>query len=187
MIIQHSRLHVLHTIIHALLGLSFYLVLVPDASAAQTDKVIIGQVEEVTIEHSDFIIQAKIDTGAENSSLNAANIHLAKRGKEKWISFEVTNKDGKTLKLERKIIRFVRIKRKEATTQQRPSVELNICLAGVLKKVEVNLVNRSNFNFQMLIGRSFLKGGFVVDVEQIFTHKPQCPETAPDAIGLEEN
>lgn len=157
------------------------------ASADETSKLIIGRVEEVKINNSDFTIQAKIDTGAENSSLNAGDIHLSRRGDEKWITFEITNKDGKSLTLERKIIRFVRIKRKEASTQQRPSIELDICLAGVLKKVEVNLVNRSNFDFQMLIGRSFLKGGFVVDVEQIFTHKPECQSHRTDALTFEEN
>lgn len=158
-------------------GIIFIALIQAREAAAETTKMTIGRVEEVTIDGPDFHIQAKIDTGAENSSLNADNVHLAQRGKEKWIKFDVTNIDGKTLTFERKIIRFVRIKRKEASTQQRPSIELDVCLAGIMKKVEVNLINRSNFNFQMLIGRSFLMGDFVVDVEQIYTHKPLCDDS----------
>lgn len=167
----------------------FYLFCLPSSAFAEDTKkkLTIGRVEEVTINESDFTLQAKIDTGAENSSLNAADIHLVQRGKEKWIKFAVTNRHGKTLKLEHKIIRFVSIKRKEATTQQRPSIQLDICLGGVLKRVEVNLINRSNFNYQMLIGSSFLKGTFIVDVEKILTHKPICHDRMSQTDKTEED
>jgi hypothetical protein len=137
-------------------------------------KDVIGKIEMVGINNADFSLRAKIDTGAKNSSLNASNYHLSMRGEEKWIRFDVTNQLGKSITLEKQIIRFVKIKRKEATTQQRPAILLDICIGKVSKQVEVNLINRSNFDFQMLIGRSFLRGDFIVDVEKSYTADPRC-------------
>lgn len=51
---------------------------------------------------------------------------------------------------------------------------LGICLGTTYKEVEVNLANRSNFNYQMLIGRSYLSGDFLVDAGKIFFLKPLC-------------
>lgn len=137
-------------------------------------KEIIGKVEKVGIGKTGFILRAKIDTGATNSSLNATNYHLSLKGNQKWIRFDVTNREGKTITLKKPIKRFVKIKRKETTTQQRPAILLDICIGRIVKQVEVNLVNRSNFNYQMLIGRSFLSGNYIVDVDKTFTHKPDC-------------
>lgn len=146
------------------------LLIIPPVDA----KDIIGSVEKVGIENANFSIDAKIDTGARNSSLNATNYHLSQKGKEKWIRFDVTNRDGKAITLEKQITRFAKIKRKEASTQQRPVIMLDICIGKLRKQVEVNLVNRSNFNYQMLIGRTVLHGNFIVDVQKRYTQNPSC-------------
>ena len=51
---------------------------------------------------------------------------------------------------------------------------LGICLGNVYKEVEVNLEDRSKFNYQLLIGRSYLKNSFLVDASATFTLKPNC-------------
>ena len=94
------------------------LLIIPPVDA----KDIIGSVEKVGIENADFTVDAKIDTGAKNSSLNATNYHLSQKGKEKWIRFDITNRNGKAITLEKQITRFAKIKRKEASTQQRPVI-----------------------------------------------------------------
>lgn len=137
-------------------------------------KDIIGSLERVSINHAGLILEAKIDTGAKNSSLNATNYHLSRKEGEIWVTFDVSNREGKTTTLEKPVIRFVKIKRKGADTQQRPAILLDICLGKIVKQVEVNLVNRSNFDYQMLIGRSFLHGDFIVDVDMSFTSEPRC-------------
>lgn len=137
-------------------------------------KEVIGRLERVSINHAGLTLDAKIDTGAKNSSLNATNYHLSRKEGEIWVKFDVTNPEGKTVTLEKPVIRFVKIKRKEANTQQRPAILLDVCLGKVVKEVEVNLVNRSNFDYQMLIGRSVLRGNFIVDVEKSYTIEPRC-------------
>jgi hypothetical protein len=137
-------------------------------------KEVIGRLERVSINHGGLILEAKIDTGAKNSSLNAENYHLSRKAGEIWVKFDVTNPDGKTVTLEKPVVRFVKIKRKEANIQQRPAILLDVCIGKVFKEVEVNLVNRSNFDYQMLIGRSLLRGEFIVDVGKSFTIEPRC-------------
>ena len=137
-------------------------------------KEVIGTYEKVKIDRIGLIFKAKIDTGAKNSSLNSKNINIINRNGVTWVKFDVANNDGKSATLERPLKRFVHIKRKKADAQERPAVLLNICLGGVLKEVEVNLVNRDNFNFQMLIGRSFLHNNFIVDVSESYTSEPRC-------------
>jgi hypothetical protein len=46
----------------------------------------------------------------------------------------------------------------------------------VYKEVEVNLEDRRKFNYQILIGRSFLKKSFLVDASATFTLQPSCQE-----------
>ncbi|UCD82655.1 MAG: ATP-dependent zinc protease, partial [Desulfobacterales bacterium] len=58
--------------------------------------------------------------------------------------------------------------------ERRPVIRIGICLEKVYKEVEVNLVNRSKFNYQMLIGRSFLEGEFAVDPAKTLTIKTDC-------------
>ena len=137
-------------------------------------KEVIGIYEKVSINGTNFSLRAKIDTGAKNSSLNAVNYEIYSRDGENWIRFDMVNKEGKTISLNKRVKRYTGIKRKNASSQKRPAILLDICIGKVSKKVEVNLVDRSNFNYQLLIGRSFLHGAFIVDVEKTYTSEPRC-------------
>jgi len=55
---------------------------------------------------------------------------------------------------------------------------LGICLGSVYKEVEVNLVDRSNFNYQLLIGRNYLANSFLVDPSLTFSTKSKCKNQA---------
>ena len=52
---------------------------------------------------------------------------------------------------------------------------LGVCLGSVQRTVEVNVVDRSGFDYPVLIGRSFLAGIFVVDPGERFLLTPDCP------------
>lgn len=152
---------------------TFVFFLILSANAAQA-KDIIGSLEHVKINNTDLTFDSKIDTGAKTSSLNTTNIREIYRDETTWIQFDVISHEGKMATIEKPLKRFVKIKKKGSGTQRRPVILLDICLGTVLKMVEVNLVDRSNFNYQMLIGRSFLSGSFIVDVDMSYTHEPRC-------------
>jgi hypothetical protein len=137
---------------------------------------VVGWVENVSIFPGNFKIKAKLDTGARHSSLNAADIHEFDRGGEKWVRFSLKNWKGRTENFEAKVLRMATIKQHDKQSVMRPVIRLGICLGSVYKEVEVNLEDRRKFNYQMLIGRSFLKKSFLVDASVTFTLQPSCQE-----------
>ena len=141
---------------------------------AAQGKQVVGWLEKVRIYPGNFVIIAKLDTGAKNSSLNTSSITDVERGAERWVRFKVTSRYGKTVTIERKVHRIVKIKDHDGTPQSRLAILLGICLGSFYKEVEVNLADRSHFNYQMLIGRSFLHGNVIVDPSIKYTTKPIC-------------
>jgi hypothetical protein len=138
------------------------------------DKEVVGWLEKVRIYPGNLTLYAKLDSGAKNSSLNASHVDVFERDDEQWVRFDVTSRYGKTVTIERKVKRVVKIKRHGAKPQARFAINLGICLGNSYKEVEVNLAERSDFLYQMLIGRSFLAGSFIVDPSAKYTTKPNC-------------
>jgi len=144
------------------------------SSAFAANKQVIGWLENVKVDNSDFQLKAKIDTGATTSSLNAKVIKTYIKDNEDWLRFSVTNKDDQNVMLERKVERYVKIKRKSAKSVERPVIKLGVCIENVYRELEVNLANRNNFEYHMLIGRNFLQGYFLVDSELVYQSSPSC-------------
>ena len=149
----------------------FYLTGISHAQSSGKDRQIVGWIEYVTILPQNLKIKAKLDTGAKNSSLNAVNIVEFKRGGDTFMRFDLTNWQGRTETIEAKVIRMAKIKQHNSVPEHRPVIRIGICLGKVYKEVEVNLVNRSNFNYQLLIGRTFLKGDFCRRPGKDFYHQ----------------
>ncbi|WP_455366121.1 ATP-dependent zinc protease family protein [Kaarinaea lacus] len=143
------------------------------------EKQIIGWIENVTITNHNIILAAKIDTGAKHSSLNAPDLHLYSKKGESRVKFSLVSADGKKIEFDERVVRMAKIKRKGYRSQIRPVVLMKVCLADVIKEVEVNLVDRENFIYPMLVGRSYLRGGFIVDVSNKHMTEPQCSKS-PD-------
>ena len=144
---------------------------------AKEKKTIIGWIEKVRISPGNLVMVAKIDTGADNSSINALNQEEFTKEGTKWIKFTLTNKVGETTIIERPIVRIAKIKRRKSKTRLlRPVVVLGLCVGGVYREVEVNLADRSRFKYQLLIGRSFMRNRLLVDPSAKFTVEPICQE-----------
>lgn len=143
-------------------------------------KDIAGYVERARIYPGGLFLSAKLDTGAENSSLNAANVQKFEREGKTWVRFEITNAKSRTIVLERPIHRTARVRRHGGRAQERDVLLLWICLGTVLKEVEVNIIDRTGFNYQLLIGRSYLSGNFLVDSDESFLVESSCPDRLPE-------
>jgi hypothetical protein len=155
----------------ATLGVISLILVSPGAAQG---KQVVGWLEKVCIYPGNLVVIAKLDTGAKNSSLNASNITEFTHNGEQWVRFNVTSRYGKTVTIERKVHRMAKIKRHGGRVQPRYSIHLGICLGDFCREAEVNLVDRSGFNYQMLISRSFLAGNLIVDPSIKYTTKPIC-------------
>ena len=145
--------------------------------SAQQGKLIFGWVEEVVVSRAAFKLHAKLDTGANTSSLDAQNITRFERNGEPWVRFTISGEmPGQKETLERPLSRDVLIKRHKGPSQRRPVVVVPICLGPFHMDIEVSLIDRSHFNYPVLIGRRAMEGIAVVDSERALTHDPVCEE-----------
>lgn len=145
---------------------------------ARADKKdIFGWVEHVLVGESQLDLQAKLDTGADTSSLHATKIRRYRSSNKKlWVEFRLTDEStGRSIRFKKKLIRYAYIKEHEGPSQKRPVVGLTICLGDHEKEIEVSLVDRSGFQYPVLLGRNALEGHVVVDPELRYTASPGCP------------
>lgn len=116
---------------------------------------IIGHIDDVP---------AKIDTGADASSIWATNIHINDLG---VLTFTLFGKSspyftGKVIK--RRTFTAVKIRSSTGHEQIRYRVMIPIEISGRRIRVRFSLSNRSSNNYPILIGRRTLSNKFVVDV-----------------------
>jgi hypothetical protein len=137
-------------------------------------KEVVGWVEHVKVYPGDVMVKAKVDTGAKTSSLDCECITPFKRDGKDWLSFSVKSHEGGIVRLEKPVTRTARIKRHFGQEQVRYVVKLGICLGSVYREAEVTLVDRTGFNYPLLIGRNFLKDDFLIDPSATFLNKPDC-------------
>ena len=139
---------------------------------------VLGWIEDAALTKTHFVIKAKLDTGADSSSLNAVNAEIVERGEDNYIKFKVVNKQGQAMDFNEKIVRWTRIKNKFGVKHKRPVIMMDVCIANISRTVEVNLVDRCNYKYQLLIGRSFLKGtpNILIDSTQKNSQQPACAQ-----------
>ena len=124
---------------------------------------IIGAVEPIYILPMSTPFQARIDTGAETSSLDVDEYHYFERDGEKWVSFQITNSaNGKSQKFEKRLQRRVAIRRIKSN-EKRPIVKLDVKFGGKVINAEFTLAKREKFDYQVLIGRNIITGRAVID------------------------
>lgn len=142
---------------------------------AQQGKLIFGWVEQVIVSRAAFTLHAKLDTGANTASLDAQDITRFERNGKPWVRFTISGEmPGQKQTLERPLSRDVLIKRHKGPSQRRPVVIVPICLGPFHMDIEVSLIDRSHFNYPVLIGRRAMEGIAVVDPERALTHDPVC-------------
>jgi len=134
----------------------------------------VGGIERVKLGADGVVVAAKLDTGADTSSLRVENIRREKRVDGDWVAFEVVSVSGETVRFEQKVVRTARIKRDGGPAARRPTVVIGICLGDVYQLTEVNLADRDRFKYPMLLGRSFLVNRFTVDPARSYTVEPGC-------------
>jgi hypothetical protein len=138
----------------------------PPSLVGSEGKTIIGAVENVRIEDLDAVFQARIDTGATTSSIDARDVQPFERDGERWIRFRIPLPgEQEPVILERPRARRVRIVQAALEeAEKRPVVELRVRIGAATQVAEFTLSERSNLQFPVLIGRNILRDMMIVDV-----------------------
>jgi len=143
-----------------------------------------GRYEYIKLPEIGETLQAKMDTGALTASLSAKNIETFTRDGEPWVRFQLATKGASDKVYEHKVARISKIKnradedddKEEPASAKRPVVDLEMCLGNVKRTVEVNLTDRSSFNYPLLIGAKALRefGAAVNPARRYTADKPDC-------------
>lgn len=148
-----------------------------------SNKLVVGQLEQVWLSAPALALTAKIDTGAATSSLDARNINLFERDGKSWVRFEIINPaTGASESLERRLKRTVGISQAgSAATKRRPVVKMGIVIGRSKQTAEFSLSDRSHQGYQALIGRNILKDVMIVDVSRKNIAPYVLPKKSPDS------
>jgi hypothetical protein len=145
-------------------------------SAPAAERMItVGAAETVRIYPGGVEFKARIDTGATTSSINARKIKRFRKGGKRWVRFEVIGKRGQNIRMERPVVRSVRIKRFGQESKSRSVVRIGVCMGSHYKEAQVTLQDRRRRAFPVLIGRRYMAGAIVVDPGKEFMTQPNCP------------
>lgn len=144
-----------------------------------------GRYEKIGLPQIGKTLEAKMDTGAKTASLSATDIERFQRDGEPWVRFRLAAENADDTLFEQPLARLSKIKSRteeadsdepRAAPVERPVIELEVCLGEVQRVVEVNLTDRSHFNYPLLIGASALSEfDAAVNPAQRFTAStPRC-------------
>ena len=131
----------------------------------QDDRMVVGEIERIRVDPPGMTITARVDTGAQSSSLHAEEITEFERDGDDWVRFNVVNDDDETIAIERPIKKYVRVfQQSDKEGSRRPVVEMRILIGNVRDTFEFTLADRSHLAHAIILGRNFLTDIAVVDV-----------------------
>lgn len=147
---------------------------------SESDKLTVGEIERIVLSVDSIALDARVDTGAETSSLGVFELVYFERDGKEWLKFSLVEDTSKTEAKDAKsteagaakvyefpIVRFAKIKQQgRVKAQTRPVIEMIFSLGDREFRDEFTLADRKHLQFQALLGRSFLKDIAVVDISR---------------------
>jgi hypothetical protein len=146
------------------------------------DRTLIGWQETVSLpELGAGPIVAKIDTGARSAALHADDIEITGRGKRMRVRFKVQRRgsSSRRIECEMPLHDLRRVKSSNGQIELRAVISTPVEIGGQLIEAEITLTQRADMGAVMLIGRSSIKGSFLVDPSRTFlrSRRPRKTKT----------
>ena len=113
-------------------------------------------------------VPAKIDTGARTSVLHCSKIQLLKKGRRQFVEFRPLD-DQHQPPTDTFVLPYHserKIRNSFGQEENRYVIHTVISVLGERHPIELSLRDRSDMEFPMLLGRSFLRRRFLVDVSR---------------------
>ncbi|WP_087017096.1 ATP-dependent zinc protease [Thaumasiovibrio subtropicus] len=142
-------------------------------SALNENMQIVGETEYILVEDVAMNYLARIDTGANSTSIHAIDIEVEGATDDKnmrdhvgkTVHFTTINENDEKIRHQAEIHK-VSIIRNAQGEERRYSVVMNLNFNGETRPVIVNLRDRSRMTYKLLIGRNWLRGNYLVDVSK---------------------
>ncbi len=129
---------------------------------------IIGRAEKISLpDFGQINIPAKIDTGADSSSIWASNITEDMSGLE-FTLFAPNSEfySGESIRVDKKDYTITRVENSFGQRENRYKIKLKIGVKGRVVRASFTLADRAEKTYPVLLGRRLLKGKFLVDVHE---------------------
>lgn len=120
---------------------------------------------------------AKIDTGANLASIDAADIKIVSRNGVKYVKFKVMKRNNTVRKTSAPLEGYKRIKSSNGDVERRPYIKTTLLMDGISKKIELTLTDRGPMDYTMLIGRKSLGKRWDVNPSVSFLTKANDKES----------
>ncbi|NYS60786.1 ATP-dependent zinc protease [Vreelandella salicampi] len=166
-------------------------------------KTLLGRNEWVGLPGIGTYLKARVDSGANTSSLSAREITRFERDGEDWVRFKLALNDDDVAVEEKRnewieapVERRVRvIQSTNDEGDSRPVISLLMTLGPIRENVEFTLNNRSHLSYPVLLGRRFLLDIALIDVAETYLHsRPEFPggepseeSAADEAVDQDDN
>ena len=117
-------------------------------------------------------VVAKIDTGANIATIDAADIKFVTRKDVKYVKFTVKKRNNTVRKTSAPLAGFKRIRSSNGDVERRPYIKTDILMDGITKNIELTLTDRGPMDYTMLIGRKALGRRWMVNPSISFLTSP---------------
>ncbi len=124
-------------------------------------------------------IKARIDSGAQTSSIQASKVKVFYKDLEEWVRFEVNPlKENRSIgiKCEAKIFDRRNVKSSTGISEERLVIKSNVSIGEGNFEIELTLANRDSMEFKMLLGREALNNRYLVNSSDKFLQSPLSVE-----------
>jgi len=136
----------------------------------------IGRFEAISFPDFELgLVNAKIDTGADSCAIHCSQIKLIEKNGVEQLAVKLLDKRHK--EFTNKFIYFSDFKERSVKNsfghiEIRYGIKTNIKVGDDVIFTDITFAARSLMNYEVLLGRKFLKGNFVVDVARryVLTH-----------------
>jgi len=137
-------------------------------------------------------IKAKVDTGARSSALHALDIDRVEGPGGPVAHFTILPQQRSReseVRIAAPLVDRRQVRSSSGSEEVRPVVRILIEIGGIRWPVEVTLTRRDRMGFRMLLGRTAIRGRFLVDPARSFIQGGSgtpLPSTPPDIEGPSE-
>lgn len=125
-------------------------------------------------------IQAKIDSGARSSALHVESWETYDKDGIEHVRFTVRTGVGDELRTCRaKVVDRRPVTDSGGHVSERIFIRTALAIAGLSHRIEINLTNRRNMLFPMLLGRTAMARRYVIDPGRSYVHGDRAPPEPP--------
>lgn len=147
----------------------------PDVTVEATSKLLtLGWREWVSLPDLGLpAIKAKIDTGARTSAIHASNIERFRHENgDDWVSFivmPIQRITGITRQCQAPLVDIRKVTDSGGHSEERFFISTQLVIGEQTRTVEITLAQRTDMLFRMLLGRTTLVPGIVVNPQRSYT------------------